>query len=411
MDMPAAQYSNTFAIYQAEFLNHYNGNRAPFGLYLHALPFVKAAKDEINRFLEYALDFPDVWVITVTELLDFMLSPMTKEQYATMRASLPCGAPSPSVSPSPASMSITPTCSRSPASASPSRSRTSATRTPTPAHSPGHCTVRLGEWADCTSNKNPASNQCCPFGWVCYLMETYWAQCQPEGQCTEPYICEVLSIGPPSFSPSISISPSLSESSSISLTPSVTSSISITSSITPTISITPSITPTVSITASSSPTISITSSISKTSFISPSTSRTSSASPIIATSGATSAQQQQQIKTFIQSRKGYATIGGVATFLLLLIGLAVCIRQQCGRKKDILPTRAPHTWSSSGLNLVRIPTAGSSSGLNLVRMPAPGSGNVELRVDSDDIDEQGPRLWHSDSNLYIRNLHIPADSS
>jgi len=65
------------------FLAHYNGNRAPFGVYMHATWtnqwFVSEPwhSQVVSDFIGWALDQPDVWFVSTKALLDFMEDPQT----------------------------------------------------------------------------------------------------------------------------------------------------------------------------------------------------------------------------------------------------------------------------------------------------------------------------------------------
>lgn len=50
----------------------YNGNRAPFGLYVHTPWFTKDTIEGTNRFLEYALQLDGVYAVTVRQVIEWL---------------------------------------------------------------------------------------------------------------------------------------------------------------------------------------------------------------------------------------------------------------------------------------------------------------------------------------------------
>lgn len=50
----------------------YEGNRAPFGLYIHTPWFNKDTIEGTNRFLEYALELDGVYAMTVRQVIEWM---------------------------------------------------------------------------------------------------------------------------------------------------------------------------------------------------------------------------------------------------------------------------------------------------------------------------------------------------
>ena len=64
------------------FLAHYNGNRAPFGLYMHAGESQWFGSDLwhselISDFIGWALEHTNVWFVSTADLVDFMQDPQT----------------------------------------------------------------------------------------------------------------------------------------------------------------------------------------------------------------------------------------------------------------------------------------------------------------------------------------------
>ncbi len=78
MDPTNATYDEVLGLYQTNFLAHYTGNRAPFGVFLHIDWFTNDARnvDAINDFLTWAQSYPDVWVVSTHALVEFMRNPV-----------------------------------------------------------------------------------------------------------------------------------------------------------------------------------------------------------------------------------------------------------------------------------------------------------------------------------------------
>jgi hypothetical protein len=64
--------------YMANFLRHYNGNRAPFGIYTHPNWFISDPSriDTINRFLAAVLKMSDVYVVSMENVIRYMKNPV-----------------------------------------------------------------------------------------------------------------------------------------------------------------------------------------------------------------------------------------------------------------------------------------------------------------------------------------------
>jgi peptidoglycan/xylan/chitin deacetylase (PgdA/CDA1 family) len=75
---PAAGFDSIFqVILNYNFEQHYNGNRCPLGIYLHAGQMWSPGRQEILRtFLEEKLNQPDVWMITMRGLIEWMRNPV-----------------------------------------------------------------------------------------------------------------------------------------------------------------------------------------------------------------------------------------------------------------------------------------------------------------------------------------------
>ena len=75
---------------QSNFNRHYNGNRAPFGIYLHPV-HVGNATDLYNEFFA-SIAKPDVWFVTNQQLLQWMKNPVPNSQMVDqpyMKCNLP----------------------------------------------------------------------------------------------------------------------------------------------------------------------------------------------------------------------------------------------------------------------------------------------------------------------------------
>ena len=84
-------------LYTDTFNEHYRGNRAPFGVYTHPIwlgPANQAIPDgsqklaAVNKFLDQAQSNPDVWLITNSQLIQYMKNPVPaselgKQSYMT----------------------------------------------------------------------------------------------------------------------------------------------------------------------------------------------------------------------------------------------------------------------------------------------------------------------------------------
>lgn len=86
MDPPEALSSNdVVALWKTNFLSRYNGNRAPYGVFLHASTADQWLSSPSNSawrvgavrdFIGWALTQPDTWFISCRDLVDYMLAPV-----------------------------------------------------------------------------------------------------------------------------------------------------------------------------------------------------------------------------------------------------------------------------------------------------------------------------------------------
>ncbi|KAL4424144.1 hypothetical protein ABPG75_001445 [Micractinium tetrahymenae] len=73
-----------YELYKLQFDERYNGNRAPLGIYLHAAWLIAdgSRADKLNAFLEYAMSHDNVFLVTVSQVLDWMKNPVPASQYS-----------------------------------------------------------------------------------------------------------------------------------------------------------------------------------------------------------------------------------------------------------------------------------------------------------------------------------------
>ena len=93
MDPPDTLNSNEVVLlWKTNFLEHYNGNRAPFGIFLHATSSHQWLSDPehsawrvgaLREFISWALDQPDTWFITCNDLVDYMIDPVDASSAAS----------------------------------------------------------------------------------------------------------------------------------------------------------------------------------------------------------------------------------------------------------------------------------------------------------------------------------------
>ena len=75
MDYPGS-YGNVLDMLQQNFLEHIQGNRAPFGIFLHAAWLSDDAHvNAFNDFISWARDFHGVWLVTNHQLIEWMKDP------------------------------------------------------------------------------------------------------------------------------------------------------------------------------------------------------------------------------------------------------------------------------------------------------------------------------------------------
>lgn len=83
-------------LFKDNFTQRYEGNRAPWALWLHATGWLSDQDriDALNEFLEWALAHDDVWVVGVCRLVDWMRNPVPAADAAAVLSS-PAYAPVP----------------------------------------------------------------------------------------------------------------------------------------------------------------------------------------------------------------------------------------------------------------------------------------------------------------------------
>jgi peptidoglycan/xylan/chitin deacetylase (PgdA/CDA1 family) len=85
--IPPEQVTSTLL---TNFNEHYNGNRAPFGIFTHpvwlgpaiagAIPDGSQKLAAVNRFLDQAMRNPNVWIVTGQQLIQYMRNPVPASQ-------------------------------------------------------------------------------------------------------------------------------------------------------------------------------------------------------------------------------------------------------------------------------------------------------------------------------------------
>jgi hypothetical protein len=61
-----------FTLLQQNFNDSYNGNRSPFGLYVHTPWAVNSSVQATNQFLDWALGLNDTYVVTMRQVIEWM---------------------------------------------------------------------------------------------------------------------------------------------------------------------------------------------------------------------------------------------------------------------------------------------------------------------------------------------------
>ncbi|EFN55781.1 hypothetical protein CHLNCDRAFT_145232 [Chlorella variabilis] len=88
---------STYDIIKSQFDAAYNGNRAPFPVFIH-IYWLQAQDNtkELERFIDYTLTLPDVHYVTIRQLLAWMQNPVPKDQLTPemLGCGNPGGAPS-----------------------------------------------------------------------------------------------------------------------------------------------------------------------------------------------------------------------------------------------------------------------------------------------------------------------------
>jgi peptidoglycan/xylan/chitin deacetylase (PgdA/CDA1 family) len=80
------------ALWKTNFIQHYNGNRAPFGLFLHATSesqwlsrpgYIDDRVNTLNAFITWASAHSNTWFITCRDLVNYMMAPVPVSAAAT----------------------------------------------------------------------------------------------------------------------------------------------------------------------------------------------------------------------------------------------------------------------------------------------------------------------------------------
>lgn len=70
----------TFDVLKAMFDASYSGNRAPLPIYVHNFWFTPERVAGVNKFIQYALQKPNVYFVTMRQLIDWMRNPVPSKQ-------------------------------------------------------------------------------------------------------------------------------------------------------------------------------------------------------------------------------------------------------------------------------------------------------------------------------------------
>lgn len=93
---PELNNESLLALLKHNFLLHYNGNRTPFGLWLHGAWFLRSSdrSQVYQEFIQWMQTTAgnDVWFVSTSELIKWMQSPLSTEQ---MMSGFPCPARAP----------------------------------------------------------------------------------------------------------------------------------------------------------------------------------------------------------------------------------------------------------------------------------------------------------------------------
>ncbi|KAI3433743.1 hypothetical protein D9Q98_003550 [Chlorella vulgaris] len=82
---------NAFKGLMQTFDDAYNGNRAPVTLGVHK-PYLaqKAYSKDLGKFLDYALEHPNTWVVTISQFLDWMEAPVPAGEMPAFMSKYAC---------------------------------------------------------------------------------------------------------------------------------------------------------------------------------------------------------------------------------------------------------------------------------------------------------------------------------
>lgn len=90
--------------YKSTFDSHYSGNNAPFGVYMHpvwvgsgippSIPNGDQKYKAVSDFLDYAMSRPNVWMVTYSQLIEYMKNPVSASQLGS-QPYMQCNQPSP----------------------------------------------------------------------------------------------------------------------------------------------------------------------------------------------------------------------------------------------------------------------------------------------------------------------------
>lgn len=87
---PQATGSELLQMWQSNFLRHLNGNRAPFGVYIHAAWVIQdnTRAETLKTFIRWVATQPGVVFATPSQVVAWMKSPVRLSQVQTFRGSV-----------------------------------------------------------------------------------------------------------------------------------------------------------------------------------------------------------------------------------------------------------------------------------------------------------------------------------
>jgi len=83
--------------YMENFLRHYNGNRAPFGIYIHAKYLLDDPSriQTLNNIIQKMLSYKDTWFVSVSDVIKYVQNPVPAGTQSVQFFTCPGGTPPP----------------------------------------------------------------------------------------------------------------------------------------------------------------------------------------------------------------------------------------------------------------------------------------------------------------------------